>query len=145
MVEAPGSNILFLLKPIMIELMRVRCMGKVLLVTLAKILTGRQAEGVIGSGGRNPKSKVGYVGSGARVRARYNAHLPTLSLPDGDYLRILLVGPVLPALHGHVIYKNWHLCGVCWNYCERKYLQVPTPSLGLATTIVSLLKVTQGI
>ena len=58
-------------------------------------------------------------------------------------MRSILAGVVLPALHGHVLYKNWHLCRVCWEDCERKNLHVPTPP-EVATNITGLLKVDQG-
>ena len=74
---------------------------------------------------------------------RYDADLPSLSLWDGENLRSILAGVVLPALHGHVLYKNWHLCRVCWEDCERKNSHVPTPH-EVATTITNLLKVTWG-
>ena len=43
---------------------------------------------------------------------RYEAHLPDLSLRDGENLSSILVGTVLLTLHSSVLCKNWHLCGV---------------------------------
>ena len=75
--------------------------------------------------------------------ARYYAHLPSLSLWDSGNLRYILEGGVLPTLHGNVIWKNWHLCGVFWEDCEHKNLHVPTPP-EVATTTARLLKVALG-
>ena len=61
------------------------------------------------------------------MRVRYAAHLPTLSLRDGENLRSILAGTVLPTLHGAVLCKNWHLCGACWEDCEQKRSHVPNP------------------
>ena len=74
---------------------------------------------------------------------RYDAHLTSLPLRDGEKLRSILVREVLPTLHGHVLCKNWHFCGVFWEDCERKNSHVPTPS-EVATTIAGLLKVASG-
>ena len=73
------------------------------------------------------------------MRARYDTYLPALYLWDGENLRILLTGKVLPTLHGHFICNNWHLCGVCWEDCERKNSHVPTPS-EVVTAIAGLIK-----
>ena len=62
------------------------------------------------------------------MRACYDVHLPSSSLWYGYYSRLFMVGAVLPSLHSHVICKNWHLCWVCWEDCERKNSHVPTPS-----------------
>ena len=48
------------------------------------------------------------------MRVCYDSHLPALSLQDGESTRSILVGTVLPTLHGAVLCKNWHLCGSCW-------------------------------
>ena len=100
----------------------------------------------LGDGGiRNKKRspKVSATGRTAQVKARYDAHLPYLSLRDGENSRSILEGAVLPTLHSHIICKNWHLYGVCWEDCERKGSHVPTPP-EVATTISRLLKVDQG-
>ena len=39
--------------------------------------------------------------------------------------------------------KNWHMCGVCWEDCDRKNSHLPTPPEA-ANTIDELLKVAQG-
>ena len=87
--------------------------------------------------------KVGSTGGPARVRACYEAHLPSLSLREGEKLRSILAGAVLPTLHSHVRCKNWHLCGVYWEDCEHKKLQVPTAP-EVETTITGLLKEAWG-
>ena len=61
------------------------------------------------------------------MKARYGAHLPSLSLQYGENLRSILVGTVLLTLHIHVMCKNWHLCVVCWEECERKTFYPPNP------------------
>ena len=58
---------------------------------------------------------------------KYNAHLPTLSPQKEENSRTILAGTVLYTLHGHIICKNSHLCGVFWEDCERKNSHVPTP------------------
>ena len=62
---------------------------------------------------------VAASGGSTRVRVRYDAHLPSLSLRDGEQTRLILTGAVLPTLRGHVLCKNWHMCVVCWEDCER--------------------------
>ena len=41
--------------------------------------------------------------------------------------------------HGHVICKNWPLCGMCWEDCKHKIFHVTT-SPDLAESITRLLK-----
>ena len=77
------------------------------------------------------------------MRVRYDSHMPTLSLRDGESTRSILVETVLLTLYGAVICKNWHLCGSCWEDCERHRSHVPTPPEE-ATTIAGLLKAAQG-
>ena len=77
------------------------------------------------------------------VRVRYDAHLPALSLWGMDNSWTLPAGTVLSTLNGHIIYKNWHICRVCWYYCARNYLHVPTPP-EVVTAIYGLLKTAQG-
>ena len=76
-------------------------------------------------------NKIGGQGSGsevdARVWVRYDAHLPALSLWDGENSHSILSGAVLQSLHGAVIFKIWYLCGVCWEDCKLKCLHIPTP------------------
>ena len=64
---------------------------------------------------------------GARMRVRYDVHLPALSLLDRENSRLILVVTVLLTLRGALLCKNWHLCGVYWEGCDRKILHVPTP------------------
>ena len=59
-------------------------------------------------------------------------------------LRNLLVGTVLPTLHGQVLCKKWHLCRVFWEVCKRKNCTPPPTPPGVATTIAGLLKVAWG-
>ena len=86
---------------------------------------------------------VSASGGSSRVRVRYAAHLPSLSLWDGEQTWSILTGEVLPTLRSHVLCKNWHMCGVCWEDCERKNSHVPTPPEA-ANTISELLKVAWG-
>ena len=74
--------------------------------------------------------------------ARYDMHLPFLSLQDGENLRSILAGRVLPTLHSHGLFKSYHFCGVCWEDCKRKNFHISTPKV--ATNIAGLLKVTRG-
>ena len=77
------------------------------------------------------------------MRVRCNLHLPALSLQEGESTRSILVGTVLPTLHGAVHCKNWHLYGYCWEECEQKRSHVPTPP-EVATTVSGLLKAAWG-
>ena len=77
------------------------------------------------------------------MRSRYVVHLPSLPLRDGDNLRSILVGAVLPTLHGHILCKTWYLCGMCWEDCERENSLFPTHQEA-ETTIAGLLKVDWG-
>ena len=103
-------------------------MGQIIPVTLANIITGRRlarggGNGVGGTGsvrgtygGRGGTSlelkKCWRPWGDARVWVCYDMHLPALSLQDGENTRTILAGIVLPALHGHVLCKNCHRCGV---------------------------------
>ena len=87
--------------------------------------------------------KVVTTGGSARVKVRYDAHLPSLSLQDEEKLQYILEGEVIPTLHDHVLCNNWNLCGVCWEDCDRKKSHVPTPP-EVETTIAGLLKVARG-
>ena len=77
------------------------------------------------------------------MRVGYDAHLPFLYLWDREQTRSILTGAVLPSLRGHVLCKNWHMCGVCWEDCKHKNSHVPTPPEA-ANTIAGLLKVARG-
>ena len=54
-------------------------------------------------------------------------------------LRTILAGTVLTTVLGHVICKNFHLCLLCWEDCERKNSHVPA-SPNVAASISRLLK-----
>ena len=70
-------------------------------------------------------------------------HLTDIYFWDGESLRSILAGTVLPTLHGDIICKNWYLCGVCWEECKRKKLHVPI-SPDVVNTLYGLLKAAQG-
>ena len=76
---------------------------------------GSGSSGGCGSGGSATakKRKSSTTGVDMRVRVRYDAHLPALSLWDRENSCSILEGTVLPTLHGAVLCKNWHLCGSC--------------------------------
>ena len=100
--EALGSSVPFSLKPILVDLERGRYTVSIIPATLADLVTGRRSDG-----GSAPKGGggggVGVSGGGrsgdiqilkqtlpmvtaswglARVRVRYDAHLPSLFLQD---------------------------------------------------------------
>ena len=77
------------------------------------------------------------------MRVRYDAHLPALSLTDGENSRTILAERVLPTVQGHNICKNWHLCGLCWEDCKSKNLHVPT-SPYVAANLTGLSKTAWG-
>ena len=109
-------------------------MGQILPGPLAELLTGQRPAGGGGNGGGGSRGdggtgtdgssgsgngvlaiksqKVGAPGGEARLWAQCNAHLAALSLRYGENSRTLLAGKVLPTLHGYVLCKNRHLCGV---------------------------------
>ena len=158
-VEAQGVISPFYLEPILVKMEGGRYLNPILPVSMADLVVGRRSSdgggpktssgsskgGDCESGGGNkkPSPKVAATGGPARVRVRYNAHLPSLSLRGGENSRYILAGAVLPTLHGHVLCKNWHLCGVCWEDCKRKNSHPPNPP-EVATTISGLLKVARG-
>ena len=132
MEEAPGGSAPFSLEPIMVKLEGGLFIGPILPAALADLVSGTRPAGGSapkGGGGGGGDSSGGsgvhkkYVpmveasGGSTRVRVRYDAHLPSLSLRDGEKTRSILMGAVLPTLHGHVLCKNWHMCGVCWEDC----------------------------
>ena len=53
------------------------------------------------------------------------------------------MGAVLLTLRIHILFKNWHMCGVCWEDFERKNSHVTTTPEA-ATTIDGILKVAWG-
>ena len=150
-VKAPGANLPFSLEPIMVNLEVGFYMGPILPGPLAYLLAVRQAEDVNGSrgggggggsiGGDTKNSKVRATGGGGvRVWDQYNVQLLIISLHYGENSWSFLAGTVLTTLHGHAIFKNCHLCGVCWEDCECRKSHVPTPP-GVAITIYGLIKV----
>ena len=149
-MKATGVRVPFSLKPILVEL-EVSCyIGPILPIFLANLVTGRRS--AVGSaprsddngGNKRPTPKVGATGGPARVWARYEAHLPSLSLRDGENLRYILAGGVLPTMNSHTLYKNWHLWGGgCWEECDPKNLHVPTPT-EMANIITGIPKVARG-
>ena len=102
----------------------------------------------VGSGGggavdATKRRKSSTMGGDTRVRVRYNAQLPALSLWDGENSHSILVGTVPLILHGAVICNNWHLCGSFWEECERKRLHIPNPP-EVATTVAGILNASRG-
>ena len=150
--KAPGASVPFYLEQTLVDLEGGRYIGPILPAALADLVSGSRPEGGSapkggGGGGRGVNKKyqpmVEASGGSTRVRVCYDAHLPSLSLRDGEQTRSILTGAVLPTLHGHVLFKNWHMCGVCWEDCKRKNSHVPTPPEA-ANTIAGLLKVARG-
>ena len=154
--EAPGDSVPFSLKPILVELEGGRYIGPILPAALADLVAGRRPTGGStpkgggggGSGGgghkiKNSQPMVAASGGSTRVRVRYDTHLPSLSLRDGEQTRLILTGAVLSTLCVHVICKNWHMCWVCWEDCKHTNSHVPTPPEA-ANTIAKLLKVARG-
>ena len=110
--EAPGASVFFSLKPITDELEGGHHIGTILLAALTDLVAGRRPAGGSapkeggsggdgsggggsssdsgGGGGRKLKQTLPMVsasGGSARVRVRYDAHLPSLSLQDGEQTR----------------------------------------------------------
>ena len=124
--EAPGASVPFSLEPIMAGMEGGHYTSPILPALLANLVTGRRPAGGSapkgrgGSGGsvgvqtRKTLPMVAATGGSSRVRVRYDVHLPSLSRWYRENLRSILTGAVLPTLCGHVLCKNWHMCGVCW-------------------------------
>ena len=126
-VEAPRGSVPFSLESIIVELEGGRYISPIIPASMADLVSGRRPAGRGapkgrggggGSGGgsrkKEPSPKMVATGGSARVKARYDAHLPSLSLQDGENSRSILAGEVLPTLHGHVLCKNCYLCGMFW-------------------------------
>ena len=103
-----------------------------------------------GYGGKSGGAVWGGVGGGgggsgitAKVRARYDVHLPALYLRDGEKSHTILAGTVTPTVHGQVLFNNWHLCGLCWEDCKRKNSRIPT-SPDVAETLTGMLRTDRG-
>ena len=157
--EAPGASVLFSLKSTLIEMEGERYTVPILPASVANLVIGKRPAGGSapkgggggsgggGGGGGVSTNKtlpmVAATGGSTQVRVRYDAHLPSVSLWDGEKTRSILTGAVLPTLRGHVLCKNWPMCGVCWEDYKRKNSHVPTPPEA-ANTITKLLKVAQG-
>ena len=132
-VEVPGASVPLFLEPILIGLDRGQYIGPILPISLAKLVAGRRSAGVSGSGGGGNKKhfpKVDTTGVPAQVWVRYEAHLPSLYLQDGENLQSILAGEVLPTLHSHVIFQNWHFCGCAGRRFVRLKLAPPHPPRG---------------
>ena len=82
--------------------------------------TSRGYGGGGGGGATAKKRKPSTRREVTRVKVCYGSYLPALSLWDGDITRSILVGAVLLTLHSAVICNNCHLCGSCWEDCDRK-------------------------
>ena len=127
-VKAPGASIPFSIESILVDKKGGRYVGTILPISLADLVaerwsvnSGASKGNIKGNGGNNkPLPKVDAKGGPTQVQVRYEVHLPSLYLCDGDKLRSILVGTVLPTLNSHVLCKNRHLCRVCWEECKRK-------------------------
>ena len=158
-LKAPVSNVPFLLEPILVDLE-----GGALCCphpphAAPDLVSGggggsrsarqngskRSVSGGSGSGSGNTAEKRGgkYLWGEARVRVKYDAHLPVLSLRYRENSQTIVSGNLLPTLHSHVLSKKWHMCRVCGDYRERKNSHVPTPP-EVATDISGMLKTAQG-
>ena len=102
-MDAPGCHASFLLEPILAKLEGWWYVGPILPALLADLFhkTGVRGGGGGGGGGDGSatahKWKASTTGGGrARVRVRYFAHLPALSLRDGENSRSILAGTLPP-------------------------------------------------
>ena len=123
-LDAPGCQVPFSLEPILAELEIGRHVSPILLLALGELVSrpnwrGGGGGGSSGGGGSYGgssggngggdggatanKSKYSATGGGARVRVRYDSNLLALSLQDRESTRSILVGMVLPNLHGAVL------------------------------------------
>ena len=74
--------------------------------------------GGTGWSGASAGTRVSRVAT--RLRVHYEAHLPTLTLQDGENPCTIIVGEVLPMVQGHILCKNYHLYRLFWEDCKRK-------------------------
>ena len=118
-LDALGCQAPFSLEPILAELEGGRYVGPIPPIALRDLVSRSRGRGGGGGdggdgGATSEKRKASTMRGDARVRMRYDAHLPTLSLRDRENSRSILVGTVLPTLQGAVLCNNCHLCGYCW-------------------------------
>ena len=121
----PVETAPFSVNPTLLELDGRRYVGPLLMCSLEDMHNGRHSGGVsrIGGGcsssrgggnisGRGKGGGAGQRGTGVgyrgdegvmRVWVRYEAHLPTLYLPDEENSRTVLEEVFLPTVQGHVI------------------------------------------
>ena len=134
--EAPGASVPCSVEPILVELERGRYIVPIHPVALAYLVEGRrrrlrwrQWQWRRRIKKQNLVPMVAASGGSTRVRLRYDAHLPSLSLWDGEKSRSILTGVVLLTLCSHVLCKNLHMCGVCWEDHPRedgtRFLPIP--------------------
>ena len=125
------GNISFTLDPILLKMEGGHYIDPIIPGPVSDIFAVRRSGGGGakggGSGAAATVEKVGTSRGTARLWVRYDVHLTSLSLWYGENLRTLLAWTVIHTLQGRVICKNWHLCGLCWEDCERKNLHVSTP------------------
>ena len=138
------------IEPILVDLDGGRYVIPILPTSLTYMVAGSRTGSSGGGGGKGEsgggataKKRMSLPQGDTGVRGCYDAHLPALSLRDEDNSRPILARMVLTNLYIHVLCKDWHLCGVCWEDCERKKSHVPT-SPEVAATIAWLLKVAWG-
>ena len=98
-LDTPGCHIPFSLELILADLEGESSVGPILPSSLADLLhkTGGRGSGGGGSGDVSTVKKESLSHRGAK------AHLPSLSLTDGENSYSILTGTVIPALHGAVL------------------------------------------
>ena len=120
-VGVPGAMMQFSMEPILLKLEGGKYVGPLLPDTLEYLVSERRGGGGSGgsSGGDSGGGGTEGDGGAARVRVRYEVHLPALSLRYRKIPRTFLEGTVLLKVHGHVNCKKWHLCRLLWEDIER--------------------------
>ena len=117
-LDALGCQVPFFLDPILDELKRGTIRYDDPLMALGDLVSRASGRGDGGSSGSDggedggggggataTTRKSSTTGGGVRLQVRYDAHLPALSLRDGENSCSILAGTVLPALQGTVICK----------------------------------------
>ena len=82
-LDAPGCSAPFSLEPILAELEVGQYIGPILPAALGDLVYKTGSRGGVSGGGATAAKRKSSTTGGARVRVRYDAHLPTLSLLDG--------------------------------------------------------------
>ena len=119
--DALGCQAPFSMDPTMADMEGGRYAGLILPMALRDLVSRASGRGGRGDvDGTSEKQKYSTTGGARGCGVRYDMNLPALNVQDRGNPRSILERTALPTLHGAVLCKNCHLCGSCWEDCERK-------------------------